>query len=276
MRREVPCAPATTHGLLLLDQEPQTSGHFRLDLPPDFAHPANRTRQPSLRGSERVLLTSDAAHKATRLHAYPRFRTQASDDRRDIQLMHLGELPRSQLVIRVVPAPVVSCAQGNGRQIGGLLAQPVRPGVGRLDATRPMAHRAGEGPDPLEVSGTSGWFHPQLLRNECRPTARPAPGTSAPPSIAALIERLSTLTSGRLTCSRTAERCSISSPSSNRCHVTAGSFSRRIRYSAGMADSSVTSTEGGQARRLKVVVFPSSLGYFPLLSGPRPSMVPIT
>ena len=69
MRREVPCAPATTHGLLLLDQEPQTSGHFRLDLPPDFAHPANRTRQPGLRGSERVLLISDAAHKATRLHA---------------------------------------------------------------------------------------------------------------------------------------------------------------------------------------------------------------
>src|ERR1017187_746744 len=190
--------------------------------------------------------------------------------------MHLGELPRPQLVIRVVPAPVVAGAQRNSGQIRRLLAQAVRPGVGRLDTTRPVAHRTGEGPDPLEVSGTSDWLHLQLLRNECRPTARLAPGTSPPPSIATLIERLSTLTSGLLTCSRTAERSSNSSPSSNRSHVTAGSFSRRIRYSAGMADSSVTSTEGGQARRLKVVVFPSSLGYFPLLSVPRPSMVPIT
>src|ERR1035438_3810571 len=180
--------------------------------------------------------------------------------------MHLGELPRPQLVIRVVPAPVVAGAQRNSGQIRRLLAQAVRPGVGRLDTSRPVAHRTGEGPDPLEVLGTSHWFHLQILLNECRPMARPAPGTSAPPSIAALIDRLSTLTSGRLTCSRTAERCSISSPSSNRSHVTAGSFSSRIRYSAGMADSSVTSTDGGQARRLKVVVFPSSLGYFPLRS----------
>src|ERR1035441_9195804 len=116
--------------------------------------------------------------------------------------MHLGKLPRPQLVIRVIPGPVVPCAQRNRGQIGGLLAQAVRPGVGRLDTSRPVAHRTGEGPDPLEVSGTSHWFHLQLLLNECRPTARPAPRTSTPPSIAALIDRLSTLTSGRLTCSR--------------------------------------------------------------------------
>src|ERR1039457_6001347 len=162
--------------------------------------------------------------------------------------MHLGELPRPQLVIRVVPAPVVAGAQRNSGQIRRLLAQPVLPGVGRLDTSRPVAYRTGEGPDPLEVSRTSDWLHVQLLLNECRPMARPAPGTSAPPSIAALIDRLSTLTSGLLTCSRTAERCSISSPSSNRSHVTAGSFSRSIRYSAGMADSSVTSTDGGHHR----------------------------
>src|ERR1019366_9559544 len=136
----------------------------------------------------------------------------------------------------------------------------MRPGMGRLDRTRRAAHGTGEGPDPLQVSGVADGFHLQLLRNECRPMARPAPGTSAPPSIAALIERLSTLTSGLFTCPRIAARCSISSPSSNCSHVTAGSFSMSSLYSAGMADSS---TDGGQARRLKVVVFPSSLRYFP-------------
>src|ERR1035437_1127020 len=142
--------------------------------------------------------------------------------------MHLSELPRPQLVIRVVPGPVVPGAQGNGGQIGGLLAQTVRPGMGRLDRTRRVAHGAGKGPDPLQVSGIAGWFHLQLLRNECRPITRPAPGTSAPPSIAALIERLSTPTSGLFTCPRAAARCSISSPSSNCSHITAGSFSRSI------------------------------------------------
>src|ERR1039458_8709625 len=187
--------------------------------------------------------------------------------------MHFGELPRPELVIRVVPGPVVPDAKRNGGQIGGLLAQTVRPGMGRLDRTRRAAHGTGKGPDPLQVSWVAEWFHLQLLRNECRPITRPTPGTSAPPSIAALIERLSTLTSGLLTCPRTAERCSIFSPSNNCSHVTAGSFRMSTLYSAGMAVSSATSTDGGQARRLKVVVFPSSLRYFPLPSVPRVSMV---
>src|ERR1017187_6387833 len=148
--------------------------------------------------------------------------------------------------------------------------------MGSLDGTSRAAHGTGKGPDPPQVSGIAAWFHPQLLLKECRPVARLAPETSAPVSIAALIERLSTVTSGFLTCPRTAARCSISSPSSNCSHVTAGSFNRSSLYSDGMAASSVTSTDGGQARRLKVVVFPSSLRYFPLPSVPRFSMVPIT
>src|ERR1035437_1517611 len=127
--------------------------------------------------------------------------------------------------------------------------------MGRLDSTRRLAHGTGKGPDPPQVSGMADWFHLQLLRNECRPITRPTPRTSAPPSIAALIERLSTVTSGLFTCPRTAARCSISSPSSNCSHVTAGSFRMSSLYSAGMAVSSVTSTDGGQARRLKVMVF---------------------
>src|SRR5260370_7546024 len=148
--------------------------------------------------------------------------------------------------------------------------------MGRLDRTRRAAHRTRKGPDPLQVSGMADWLHPQLLLNECRPIAKPAPGTSTPPSIAALIEHLSTVTSGLFTCPRTAERCSISSASSNCSHVTAGSFSRSILYSDGMAVSSVPSTDGGQARSLKVVLFPSTLRYRPLPSVPRFSMVPIT
>jgi hypothetical protein len=68
--------------------------------------------------------------------------------------------------------------------------------------------------------------------------------TSEPPKIAALIERLSTVTSGLFTCLRTPARSSISSPSRNYSHVTAGSFSRNTLYSEGMAVSSATSADG--------------------------------
>src|ERR1022692_3969199 len=101
--------------------------------------------------------------------------------------MDLGELPRSQLVIRGVPGPVMPCAQGNSGQIGRLLAQSMRSGMGSLDSTSRAAHRAGKGPDPPKVSGMANWLHPHLRLNEWRPVTRPAPGTSAPPSIAALI-----------------------------------------------------------------------------------------
>src|SRR5450759_1713528 len=255
---------------------PRASGDLGLHLPPEVPHPANRPRHPGSRGSELILQISEPAHEGARFSANQRLLIQAVDDRPDIQLMHLGELPRPQLVIRVIPGPVVPGAQGNGGQVRRLLAQAVRPGMGRLDRTRRVAHRTGKRPDPFEVSGMAHWFHLQLLRNECRPMARPAPGASTPPSTAALIERLSTLTSGLFTCPRTAARCSISSPSSNCSHVIAGNFRMSTLYSAGMADSSATSTDGGQARRLKVVVFPSSLRYFPLPSVPRCSIVPIT
>src|ERR1035437_9586368 len=134
------------------------SGHFRLDRPPEFTHPANRPRLPGLGGSQLILLISDATHEGPRFPANPRFRTQTSDDRRDIQLMQLGELPRPELVIRVVPGTVVPLAQGNGGQIGGLLAQAVRPGMGRLDSTCRVAHGARKCPDPLQVSGMADSF----------------------------------------------------------------------------------------------------------------------
>src|ERR1022692_4257583 len=45
--------------------EPQIkpSGHFRLDLPPEFAHPANRPRNSGLRGSALILLISEPANE---------------------------------------------------------------------------------------------------------------------------------------------------------------------------------------------------------------------
>src|ERR1017187_4168880 len=166
--------------------------------------------------------------------------------------MDLGELPRSQLVIRVVPGPVMPGAQRNGGQIRRLLAQSVRSRVGSLDSTSRAAHGAGKGPDPFQVSGASNRLPHHLLLNACRPVTRPAPGTSAPPSIAVLIERLSTETSGLFTCPMTMARCSMSRPSSNCSHITAGSFSVSVLYSAGTAASSLTSTDAGQARRLKL------------------------
>ena len=103
--------PSSSH------REPQTLSHFSLDLPPDFAHPANRPRNPTLGGSELVLLTSEPADKGARFHPDAWFRAQVSDDRRGIQLMHLGELPRPEPVIRVVPGTVVPGAQGDGRPV---------------------------------------------------------------------------------------------------------------------------------------------------------------
>src|ERR1035441_8966490 len=85
-----------------------------MDLPPEFAHLADRPRNPGLRGSERILLTAEAAHEGARFHSDKCLRTQARDHRRSIQLMHLGELPRAELVVRVVPGPVVLYAQDNG------------------------------------------------------------------------------------------------------------------------------------------------------------------
>jgi len=55
-----------------------------------------------------------AGPRKCHFHANEWLRTQAPDDRPDIQLMHFGELPRPELVIRVVPGPVAPCAQGNG------------------------------------------------------------------------------------------------------------------------------------------------------------------
>src|ERR1039458_283983 len=60
--------------------------------------------------------------------------------------MHFGELPRPELVIRVVPGPVVPDAKRNGGQIGGLLAQTVRPGMGpRPHASCGTRNREGPG-----------------------------------------------------------------------------------------------------------------------------------
>ena len=50
-------------GLLL--QPARASGHFRLPLPPQFAHPTNRPRHPGLRGSELVLLIAEPVYEAT-------------------------------------------------------------------------------------------------------------------------------------------------------------------------------------------------------------------
>jgi len=69
---------------------------------------------PGLRGSERILLIAEPAHEAAQFHANEWLRTQARDDRPNIQLMHLGELPRRELGVRVVPGAVVTGAQDNG------------------------------------------------------------------------------------------------------------------------------------------------------------------
>src|SRR5690242_11371721 len=148
--------------------------------------------------------------------------------------------------------------------------------MGGLNPASGPTYGTRKGSDPLKVSRIANWLHFQLLLNEWRPIAKQIPGISAPPSIAALIDRLSTLTSGLFTWLSIEARRSMSSQSSNRSHVAAGNFSVSILYSEGITDSSTTSTDGGQARTLRVVVFPSSLRYLPLLSVPRCSMVSMT
>src|ERR1035441_10390008 len=178
--------------------EPQIkpSGHFRLDLPSEFAHPANRPRNPGLRGSERILLISEAAHEGARFHANQRLCTQARDDRPDIQLMHFGELPRPELVVRVFPGPVVPYAQGNGRQIGGLLAQAVWPRMGRLDGTRrvapygPPRRHAPCGTRNRAASGSTAGIRDRALVSPSAPPQRVPPDhQTGPRDVRTVIER---------------------------------------------------------------------------------------
>jgi hypothetical protein len=91
--------PPHRAALVLLVRGLQTSGHFHLDRPPEFAQPANCPRQPGLRGSDRVLLITEPAHEGARYYANRRLRTQTRDDRPDIQVVNLGELPMPELVI---------------------------------------------------------------------------------------------------------------------------------------------------------------------------------
>ena len=60
------------------------SGCFTLDLPPEFAHPANRPRQPRFYGSKIIFLAPEAADEIARLHANDWLRTEAADDRWNI------------------------------------------------------------------------------------------------------------------------------------------------------------------------------------------------
>ena len=114
LRYTVPALPPHRTACFSLAEGLKTSGNFRLGLPPELAHPANRPRHSVLRGSERILLIAEPAHEAAQFHANEWLRTQARDDRPNIQLMHLGELPRRELGVRVVPGAVVTGAQDNG------------------------------------------------------------------------------------------------------------------------------------------------------------------
>jgi hypothetical protein len=62
------CRGSWPSARLEVAEDLKTSGNFPLDLPPEFAHPANRPRQTGLRGSERILLISEPAHVGARFH----------------------------------------------------------------------------------------------------------------------------------------------------------------------------------------------------------------
>ena len=111
--------PATPGWPFLSGPQPPigASGHFSLHLSPKLAHPANRHRQPSLRRSKPILLISEPADEAARFCPNERSPAQASDDLPNIQLIHCGEFPSPEVVIRVVPGAVVPSAQGNGAPI---------------------------------------------------------------------------------------------------------------------------------------------------------------
>jgi hypothetical protein len=70
-----------------------------------------------------ILLISEPADEAARLHPNERFSAQASDDRPDIQMMYFGESPRPESVVRVISGTVVLHAPRNGGQIRRFLAQ---------------------------------------------------------------------------------------------------------------------------------------------------------
>src|SRR5450759_1557303 len=57
------CRGSWPSARLEVAEDLKTSVNFRLDLPPEFAHPANRPRHPGPRRSELVLLISEPAHE---------------------------------------------------------------------------------------------------------------------------------------------------------------------------------------------------------------------
>jgi hypothetical protein len=164
-------------------------GYCRLDVPAEFAHPANRLRHPGFRGSKQKLLLSESTSRPTNAPDFTRiegfilrrttiagiFSCWASANLRGLvcdmsrsrcgDAFRIGESPKGRRTFAPFPA--------------GQYEPP------RLRAS--SAHGAEKCPDLLEVFRIASWFHPPVLLNECRPVARRVPDTSAPPSIAALI-----------------------------------------------------------------------------------------
>ena len=73
---------------------------------------AERGRKSHLRSSESVGASLEVRHELALLNAQHGFEIKALHNRREIQVMNLRELSRTQTVVAIVSGPMVLCAKG--------------------------------------------------------------------------------------------------------------------------------------------------------------------
>ena len=118
------------------------------------AHPhhlAHCWRDSILYGPEPELLVFEIAGENACLDANHGLRVQPAHDCRNVEIVYLCKPPCPQPVVTIIAGTMVLGAQRNGRGIRRFLAQAVRPGVRRLDASSRPAHQAGQRANPGQV-----------------------------------------------------------------------------------------------------------------------------
>ena len=78
-------------------------------------HVENRRRDAPVDIPENVLLAFETTHEHSRFDANRRFQVQTVDDSGDVQIVSLGELPRSQFVVTIVRGSMMFSAQRDCR-----------------------------------------------------------------------------------------------------------------------------------------------------------------
>jgi hypothetical protein len=80
----------------------------------DASNGAKCGRKSHLSFPERINASVEVRDELAVLNAYRRFKVQTPHDRREIQIMYLAKLARTQAMVAVVAGPMVPGAKGHG------------------------------------------------------------------------------------------------------------------------------------------------------------------